>query len=78
MAYAHFYVLFNVKICLYTHLNDQIVLFLTIQFSKVRSFQILLCIINSSIKYLAQSAGAVEYTDCISADGYDYPQRVSW
>ena len=28
---------------------------------------------------LAQSAGAVEYTDCPSAEGQDPPpQRVSW
>ena len=31
---------------------------------------------------LAQSAGAVEYTDCISAEGYGqpppHPQWVSW
>ena len=26
-------------------------------------------------KYLAQSAGAVEYTDCTSAEGYDTPNE---
>ena len=27
---------------------------------------------------IAQSAGAVEYTDCFSADGLEPPQQVSW
>ena len=26
----------------------------------------------------AQLDGAVEYTDCISAEGLDHTQRVSW
>ena len=33
----------------------------------------LLHTINLSINQLAQSAGAVEYTDCFSAEGYDPP-----
>ena len=28
--------------------------------------------------YIAQSAGAAEYTDCTSADGVISPQRLSW
>ena len=34
--------------------------------------------IFSMNKYVAQSAGAVEYTDCFSAEGQDPPQRESW
>ena len=30
------------------------------------------------VNHFAQLAGAVEYTDCISAEGYDHPQWVSW
>ena len=31
------------------------------------------------ILYFAQSAGAVEYTDCFSVKGWDpHPQQVSW
>ena len=29
----------------------------------------------SFINYIAQSAGAVEYTDCTSAEGYDHPNE---
>ena len=34
----------------YTQLNDQTVLFQTIQFSKVNWLQVLLCITNNSVK----------------------------
>ena len=34
---------------------------------------------NNPLNNVAQSAGAVEYTDCTSAEGYDPPpQQVSW
>ena len=29
-------------------------------------------------QWIVQSVGAVEYTDCVSAEGYNHPQQVSW
>ena len=42
-------------------------------FSKPR-----LAVPDAPTAIVAQSTGATEYTNCISADGVRLPQRVSW